>query len=99
MPLSLQDIQRIAQLGKLAFPAAESERLQGQINSFFELVEKMETVDTDGVEPLFHPVSTIQDITLRLHDDVADATDRREANMQNAPEAEDGLFLVPKVIE
>ncbi|THT99365.1 Asp-tRNA(Asn)/Glu-tRNA(Gln) amidotransferase subunit GatC [Lampropedia puyangensis] len=99
MSLSLEEIQRIANLSKLSFDEPQSIAMQGKINSFFKLVEQMDSVDTEGVEPLFHPVSVVQDITLRLQDDVADTGNHREGNMQNAPAAQGGYFLVPKVIE
>ncbi|MDP9605436.1 UNVERIFIED_ORG: aspartyl-tRNA(Asn)/glutamyl-tRNA(Gln) amidotransferase subunit C [Variovorax paradoxus] len=70
-----------------------------QINGFFDLVERMRSVDTAGVEPLAHPVAAIEDITLRLRDDVVSEPDNREANQKSAPAVEAGLFLVPKVIE
>lgn len=70
-----------------------------QINGFFDLVERMRSVDTAGVEPLAHPVAAVEDITLRLRDDVASEPDNREANQKSAPAVEAGLFLVPKVIE
>jgi aspartyl-tRNA(Asn)/glutamyl-tRNA(Gln) amidotransferase subunit C len=56
-------------------------------------------VDTSGIEPLAHPVAAIQDVALRLRDDVASEPDQREANQRSAPSVERGLFLVPKVIE
>ncbi|CKW12732.1 aspartyl/glutamyl-tRNA amidotransferase subunit C [Mycobacterium tuberculosis] len=56
-------------------------------------------MDTSGVEPLAHPVAAIEDITLRLRDDVASEPNNREANQKSAPAVEAGLFLVPKVIE
>jgi len=59
----------------------------------------MRSVDTSGVEPLAHPVAAIEDITLRLRDDVASEPNNREANQKSAPAVEAGLFLVPKVIE
>ncbi|MET3495376.1 aspartyl-tRNA(Asn)/glutamyl-tRNA(Gln) amidotransferase subunit C [Variovorax boronicumulans] len=70
-----------------------------QINGFFDLVERMRSVDTAGIEPLAHPVAAIEDITLRLRDDVVSEPDNRTANQQTAPAVEAGLFLVPKVIE
>lgn len=70
-----------------------------QLNGFFEIVEKMRAVDTSGIEPLSHPVAAVQDIALRLRDDVASEPNQREANQQSAPAVERGLFLVPKVIE
>jgi aspartyl-tRNA(Asn)/glutamyl-tRNA(Gln) amidotransferase subunit C len=71
----------------------------GQINGFFDLVEQMRAVDTMGVEPLAHPVATVADVTLRLAEDVVTEPNNREANQRSAPAVENGLFLVPKVIE
>ncbi len=99
MSLSASDIARIASLARLQLAPDESERLQGQINGFFELVERMRAVDTAGIEPLAHPVAAIEDITLRLRDDVVSEPNNREANQRSAPAVESGLFLVPKVIE
>lgn len=70
-----------------------------QLNGFFGIVEKMQAVDTSGVTPLSHPVAAIQDIALRLREDIASEPDQREANQRSAPAVERGLFLVPKVIE
>jgi aspartyl-tRNA(Asn)/glutamyl-tRNA(Gln) amidotransferase subunit C len=99
MALQSEDIARIAHLARLALSPAESERMQTQINGFFDIVEKMKAVDTAGVEPLAHPVAAIEDVQLRLRDDAVTEANNREANMQSAPAAERGLFLVPKVIE
>ena len=99
MSLNAQDIARIANLARLELHPEESERMLAQINGFFDIVEKMRAVDTAGVEPLTHPVATIQDIALRLRDDAATEPDQREANQRSAPAVERGLFLVPKVIE
>ncbi|RTQ32501.1 Asp-tRNA(Asn)/Glu-tRNA(Gln) amidotransferase subunit GatC [Variovorax sp. NFACC27] len=99
MSLSASDIARIASLARLQLAPDESERMLSQINGFFDLVERMRSVDTAGVEPLAHPVAAIEDITLRLRDDVVSEPDNREANQKSAPAVEAGLFLVPKVIE
>ncbi len=99
MSLTSSDIARIANLARLELSPAHSERLLGQINSFFDIVEQMRAVDTTGVEPLAHPVAAIGDIALRLRDDVASEPNQREANQKSAPEVQNGLFLVPKVIE
>ncbi|MBE7367042.1 Asp-tRNA(Asn)/Glu-tRNA(Gln) amidotransferase subunit GatC [Ramlibacter pallidus] len=99
MSLNAQDISRIAHLARLDLPPDESERMLAQINGFFAIVEKMRAVDTAGVEPLTHPVAAIQEVALRLRDDVASEPDQREANQRSAPAVERGLFLVPKVIE
>ena len=64
---------------------AESERMLTQINGFFGIVETMRAVDTTGIEPLAHPVAAIQDVALRLRDDVASEPNQREANQRSAP--------------
>ncbi len=99
MSLTPQDIQRLANLARLELQPAHSERLLEQMNAFFDIVEQMRAVDTTGVEPLAHPVATIQDIALRLRDDAVSEPNAREANQRSAPAVENGLFLVPKVIE
>ncbi|BEP45406.1 Asp-tRNA(Asn)/Glu-tRNA(Gln) amidotransferase subunit GatC [Variovorax sp. 375MFSha3.1] len=99
MSLSASDIARIASLARLQLAPDESERMLSQINGFFDLVERMRSVDTTGVEPLAHPVAALEDITLRLRDDVVSEPNNREANQKSAPAVEAGLFLVPKVIE
>jgi aspartyl-tRNA(Asn)/glutamyl-tRNA(Gln) amidotransferase subunit C len=99
MSLTSSDIARIATLARLQLAPDESTRMLGQINGFFDLVETMRAVDTTGIEPLAHPVAAIEDITLRLRDDVASEPNAREANQKSAPAVERGLFLVPKVIE
>ena len=99
MALTSQDIERIANLARLELSSAESERMLSQINGFFGIVEKMQAVDTSGIAPLSHPVAAIEDVQLRLREDIASEPNNREANQQNAPAVERGLFLVPKVIE
>jgi aspartyl-tRNA(Asn)/glutamyl-tRNA(Gln) amidotransferase subunit C len=99
MALTSQDIARIANLARLELQPEESQRMLGQINGFFDIVERMRAVDTTGIEPLSHPVAAIQDISLRLRDDLASEPNQREANQRSAPAVERGLFLAPKVIE
>ncbi len=99
MALTSQDIQRIASLARLELAPDESVRMLAQLNDFFAVVEQIRAVDTTGVTPLAHPVAVIEDIALRLRDDVASEPNRREANQQSAPAVERGLFLVPRVLE
>lgn len=99
MSLSAADIARIANLARLELQPDESARMLAQINGFFGLVETMRSVDTTGIEPLAHPYATVQDVTLRLRDDLVSEPNQREANQRSAPAVENGLFLVPKVIE
>ena len=99
MSLTSSDIARIANLARLELQATESARLLTQMNGFFSIVEKMRSVDTQGLEPLAHPVVTLSDMALRLRPDAVSEPNQREANQQSAPAVERGLFLVPKVIE
>jgi aspartyl-tRNA(Asn)/glutamyl-tRNA(Gln) amidotransferase subunit C len=99
MSLSAEEVARIANLARLELRGGEPERLRGQINGFFAIVEQMRSVDTQGVEPLAHPVAAVQDVVLRLREDRATEPNQREANQRSAPSVERGLFLVPKVIE
>lgn len=99
MALTPQDVQRIAQLARLELSPAESAAMLGQLNGFFHIVDQMQAVDTRGVEPLYTPLSAVSPVTLRLRDDVVSEANQREANQASAPAVEDGLFLVPKVIE
>ncbi|HZY16871.1 MAG TPA: Asp-tRNA(Asn)/Glu-tRNA(Gln) amidotransferase subunit GatC [Ramlibacter sp.] len=99
MALTADDIRRLQHLARLELQPHESERMLTQINGFFGIVEAMRAVDTSGVEPLAHPVAAIQDVQLRLRDDIVSESDQREANQRSAPAVERGLFLVPRVIE
>jgi len=102
MALTLKDVDRLGRLARLRIEGAESQRMLDKLNGFFGLVAAMQSVDTTGVEPLAHPLAAVRDVQLRLHQDTASepATPQaRAANMQNAPATQDGLFLVPKVIE
>ena len=99
MALTPQDVSRIAHLARLELSAAEQAAMLVQLNGFFGIVEQMGAVDTTGIEPLYTPLSALAQVSLRLRDDVVTETDRRAANQRSAPSVEDGLFLVPKVIE
>ena len=99
MSLAPDDVSRIAHLARLALSPGESAEMLGHLNGFFRIVEQMGAVDTAGVEPLYTPLSSVQQVRLRLRDDVVTETDQRECNQRSAPAVEDGLFLVPKVIE
>jgi len=99
MALTPQDVQRIAHLARLELSAAEQAAMLGQLNGFFGIVEQMSAVDTSGVDPLYTPLSAVTNVTLRLRDDVVSEVVDRAANQRSAPAVEDGLFLVPKVIE
>jgi aspartyl-tRNA(Asn)/glutamyl-tRNA(Gln) amidotransferase subunit C len=109
MALTPQDIAKIANLARLEMLPEQAVKMQTQINGFFDIVEKMQAVNTTGIEPMAHPTHAmpyaimaayhLKPIELRLRPDVASEPSNREANQQSAPAVERGLFLVPKVIE
>jgi len=95
MSLSLEQVDRIAKLARIELSADERTATQAKLSQIFGLIEQMQAVDTTGVAPMSHP----QDVVQRLRTDVVSEVDRREAYQAVAPEAERGLYLVPKVIE
>jgi len=95
MPLSLEEVHRVAELARIGISDAEARAVQSQLNDIFELIGQMQRVNTDGIEPMSHG----QDMKLRLRDDVKTEGDQREQFLSVAPEKEQGLYLVPKVIE
>jgi aspartyl-tRNA(Asn)/glutamyl-tRNA(Gln) amidotransferase subunit C len=99
MALTPEDVSRIAHLARLDLSPAEQAAMLTQLGGFFRIVEQMSAVDTSGVEPLYTPLSAVQAVSLRLREDAVTETDQRSANQRSAPAVEDGLFLVPKVIE
>ena len=99
MALTPEDVSRIAHLARLDLSPAEQDAMRAQLGEFFGIVERMSAVDTSGVEPLYTPLSAVQAVALRLREDVVTEADDRAANQRSAPAVEDGLFLVPKVIE
>ena len=99
MSLTLKDIARVAHLARLELRPDEVDQTLSRLNGLFLLVDQMDAVNTDGVEPLAHPAAVIGQVALRLRDDVASEPNQREASQISAPAVERGLFLVPKVIE
>jgi aspartyl-tRNA(Asn)/glutamyl-tRNA(Gln) amidotransferase subunit C len=99
MALTSDDVSRIAHLARLELQPGEQSAMLAQLNGFFSIVEQMSAVDTSGVEPLYTPLSAVTDVGLRLREDLVTEADQRQLNQRSAPAVEDGLFLVPKVIE
>jgi aspartyl-tRNA(Asn)/glutamyl-tRNA(Gln) amidotransferase subunit C len=95
MALTLDDVARIAHLARIEITADEAGRTLAQLNEIFAMIERMQAVDTTGIEPMAHPLGGSQ----RLREDAVTESDVREAALRNAPAAQDGLFLVPRVIE
>jgi aspartyl-tRNA(Asn)/glutamyl-tRNA(Gln) amidotransferase subunit C len=100
MSLVLSDVQRLATLAQLDLNDEQAAATLTKLNGIFALVEQMKAVDTGGVEPLSQPITAYQaDFSLRLRDDLVTETNRREDYQAPAPATQDGLYLVPKVIE
>jgi aspartyl-tRNA(Asn)/glutamyl-tRNA(Gln) amidotransferase subunit C len=95
MSLSLQDVRRVAWLARIEISDREAEEAQGHLNDIFLLIEQMQTVDTEGIEPMAHA----QDVVQRLREDRVTETDQHALFQSIAPQVERGLYLVPKVIE
>ena len=95
MALSTDDIQKIARLARLEIAEQDITRYQSELDSILGLIEQMEAADTSSIEPMTNP----QDASLRLRKDEVSETNQRDKFQQNAPAADKGLYLVPKVID
>ena len=95
MSLTLSDVEKVEKLSRLALNDEQKQRTLKELNGIFEMIAKMQAVNTDGVEPLSHPIEFAQ----RLRDDSVTEPERREAYQAIAPQVEQNLYIVPKVIE
>ncbi len=95
MSLNSADIKRIAHLARIEVSDAEADATLTKLTGILGLIEQMQAVDTTGIVPMSHS----QDVTQRLRDDIVTETNQRELFQSIAPAVEDGLYLVPKVIE
>lgn len=95
MSLSTDDVRRIASLARIEIDDAQAQATQGQLNTIFGLIAAMQAVNTTGIEPMAHA----QEVYQRLREDTVTETDRRDAFQAIAPAVENGLYLVPRVIE
>ena len=95
MSLSRDDVEKIAHLARLAISEEDIPDYASDLSNILGLVDQMEAVDTDAVSPMAHPL----DMAQRLRPDVVSEIDQRDKFQQNSPSVENGLFLVPKVLE
>lgn len=95
MSLSLDDVRRIAHLARIEITDAEAQATAAQLTDIFAMIERMQKIDSRGMEPMAHPLGGDQ----RLREDVASESIDRGANLKNAPVQVEGLFVVPRVIE
>jgi aspartyl-tRNA(Asn)/glutamyl-tRNA(Gln) amidotransferase subunit C len=95
MTISNADVERLAHLARIEIDAAQAEDVRAKLDAIFDLLSQLDAVDTTGVVPMAHA----QDVTLPLRADAVTETDRHALYQRVAPAVEDGLYLVPKVIE
>lgn len=95
MAFDKSEVEKVAQLARLHMSEAETAEVASRITDILALIDQMQSIDTDGVEPLAHPL----DVTQPLREDKVTEIDRRDELQTLAPAIEDGLYLVPKVIE
>jgi aspartyl-tRNA(Asn)/glutamyl-tRNA(Gln) amidotransferase subunit C len=95
MPLTVEEIGRIAHLARIAVTEKEALEIRQKLTGLFKLIEEMQAVDTAGVEPMSHA----QNVVLRLREDRVTEPDQRELLQSIAPQVDAGLYLVPKVID
>ena len=95
MAFDKTEVEKVAQLARLHISDSEIDEVTGRITDILALIDQMQSVDTDAVVPLAHPL----DLTQRLREDDVTETNRRDELQLLAPEVEEGLYLVPKVIE
>ena len=88
------NVSHLARLGRLAIPSSSHASTAQELQNIIAMIDAMQSVDTDGIEPLSHPLDSEQ----LLRADVVSETDSREAFQNNAPKTEDGYYLVPRVV-
>jgi aspartyl-tRNA(Asn)/glutamyl-tRNA(Gln) amidotransferase subunit C len=99
MSLNSEEILKLGRLARLHMSDAGQQATATQISTILDLVGQLAGQDTNGVEPLAHPLAALAPVALRLRDDEVTEPDARQANQACAPAVDAGLFLVPKVIE
>jgi aspartyl-tRNA(Asn)/glutamyl-tRNA(Gln) amidotransferase subunit C len=95
MTISEQDLARVAELARLRLDPATVTEVTDRIGNILGMIDRMQAVDTSAVSPMAHPLDTVQ----RLRPDEVTEPDRRADFLAIAPVSEDGLYLVPRVIE
>ena len=95
MTISREDIEKVAVLARIRLDEEQIPALENDLGNILSLVDQLSAADTDNVEPLAHPLDAVQ----RLRADQVTETSQREAFQAIAPATQDGLYLVPRVIE
>ncbi len=95
MAIEQDEIEKIAELARIRIPQQEIGELTQRLTAILGMVDQLQAADTDGVEPMANPL----DATQKLRGDEVTESNHREAFQAIAPAVENGLYLVPKVID
>ena len=95
MPLTLDDVHRIAHLARIEIDATAAAEVHGKLEAIFAMINELQAIDTTGIVPMSHA----QDVALPLREDAVTEADRHAEFQKVAPAVEDDLYLVPRVIE
>ena len=95
MTINLKTIKHISKLSRISVDDKKAIKLEGDLNSIFEFIEKLNELDTDKVEPL----TSIAETTLKFRTDEVKSKDIRNQILKNSPEKNEDFFVVPKVVE
>ena len=95
MTLTIADVHRIAHLARIEIDEAAAREVHKKLEAIFAMINELQAVDTAGIEPMSHA----QDVMLPLREDVVTDADQRELFQSIAPAVQDGLYLVPRVVE
>ena len=94
MAISRNEVEKVSLLARLLLPEAELEQMTGQLGAVLEYIALLEQVDTEGVEPMAHPL----DVVDALREDVVRPSLPREQALANAPNRDDACYRVPAVL-
>ena len=95
MTIDLKTIKHISKLSRISVVDAKADRLAGDLNSIFDLIEKLNELNTDNVEPL----TSVAETTLKLRTDEVKSENIRDQVLKNSPEENEDFFVVPRVVE
>ena len=95
MAIDLKTVKHISKLARISLDDKKAKKLEGDLNSIFEFIEKLNKLNTDKIEPL----TSIAETTLKLRNDEVKSTNIREQILKNSPNENKDFFVVPKVVE
>ena len=97
--MNIEEINHLAKLSSLELSTDQTQQISNELENILRLVDELQSIDTKGIEPLFHPIAMIDTLSQPFRTDIVSEGNDRINNMMSAPVSHEGLFLVPKVIE